>query len=103
MKTENKKKRVCLVKYYPDRKVLRFKPKGYANPIELPVITSGSRDKSGAWTWNGDVERPTLRPSIRTYHGDGTESHLWLDNGMCRFLSDSKDGNAGNTFPLEEI
>ena len=82
------------------RTYLTFRPQGYANPIDLPVITSGSRDKTGAWTWNGSLDKPTLRPSVKSWHPDGTISHLWLNEGMCEYLSDSTDGLAGLSLPL---
>lgn len=80
---------------------LRFHPNGYKFPIELPVITSGTREGTGAWTWNGSVEKPTLRPSIKTTHGgSGLVSHLWLNDGICQHLEDSTDGLAVQTLPL---
>lgn len=86
------------------RLFLRFLPHGYEYPLELPVITSGSRDAANAWTWNGDIEKPTLRPSIRTNHGgSGLVSHLWLNDGQCQHLADSTDGLAGQTLPLRPL
>jgi len=90
------------------KRFLRFFPHGYEHPIELPVITSGCRDDWQAWTWNGSVEKPTLRPSIRTKHGGkplGQEivSHLWLNDGECQYLGDSTDGLAGQTLPLRPL
>ncbi len=83
---------------------LKFHPHGYECPIELPVITSGSRDKSKAWTWNGDIEKPTLRPSVKTTHSEnGSISHLWLNDGVCQYLSDSTDGLAGQTHSLHDL
>ena len=82
---------------------LEFRPHGYANPIELPVITKGSRDDAKAWTWNGSTEKPTLKPSVKTTHPDGTASHIWLTDGMCQHLSDSTDGLAGQTLPLQQL
>ena len=81
---------------------LKFHPHGYEYPIELPVITSGTRDGTGCWTWNGSLEKPTLRPSIKTLHGRGGKivSHLWLSDGVCQHLEDSTDGFAGQTLPL---
>jgi len=82
------------------RTYLKFRPQGYADPIELPVITRGSRDEAKAWTWNGSLEKPTLRPSVKTWHADGTISHIWLNDGMCEYLGDSTDGLAGLSVPL---
>jgi len=89
---------------YNDQALLTFQPHGYDFPIELPVITKGSRANTGAWTWNGDREKPTLRPSIKTTHGgSGLISHLWLNDGVCQHLADSTDGLAGQTLPLQDL
>lgn len=82
---------------------LRFQPHGYEFPIALPVITHGSREAANAWTWNGSLENPTLKPSIKTTHADGKVSHIWLTDGMCRHLDDSTDGLAGQTLPLMSL
>ena len=83
--------------------ILGIRPSGYEFPIRLPVITSGSRAESNAWTWNGDLEKPTLKPSVLTDHGNGKISHLWLNDGICQHLSDSTDGLAGKTLPLQAL
>ena len=82
---------------------LRFQPHGYEFPILLPVITHGSRDAANAWTWNGSLEKPTLKPSVKTTHADGKVSHIWLTDGMCQHLGDSTDGLAGQTLPLVHL
>lgn len=93
--------RISILLSRSGKQFLRFQPNGYDFPIELPVILSGSRKDSGAWTWNGDVEKPTLKPSIKTTHGgSGKISHLWLNDGVCQHLEDSTDGLAGQTLPL---
>lgn len=90
--------------YRQSKRFLRFFPHGYDSPLELPVITSGSRDEAKAWTWNGSTEKPTLRPSIKTTHGgSGVISHLWLNDGECQHLGDSTDGLAGKTLPLRPM
>lgn len=92
------------IRNYNGKTLLTFHPHGYEYPLELPVITSGSRDKNNAWTWNGDREKPTLRPSIKTTHGNtGLISHLWLNDGVCQHLADSTDGLAGQTLPLLDL
>ena len=82
---------------------LKIKPNGYEYPIELPVITKGSREEANAWTWNGDREKPTLRPSIKTTQANGDVTHIWLNDGECRYLNDSTDGFAGQKLPLQEL
>lgn len=86
------------------RQVLVFHPHGYEYPLELPVITSGSRDDARAWTWNGSLESPTLKPSVKTTHGgSGLVTHLWLTDGKCHYLDDSTDRLAGLTLPLRPL
>ena len=85
---------------------LIFKVNEEIGLMQLPVITKDTREGTGAWTWNGDLEKPTLRPSIRTtYHNDKemTEIHYWLNDGICDCLSDCKDGNSGKKIELLEL
>lgn len=82
---------------------LEFHPQGYENILALPVITKGNREGTRYWTWNGSDTSPTLRPSIKTFHPNGTISHFWLNDGICEYLSDSTDGNAGKKLPLQEL
>jgi len=30
----------------------------------VPVQIKGTREGTGNWTWNGDVDYPTLKPSL---------------------------------------
>jgi hypothetical protein len=74
----------------------------------LPVITHGSRDKhsrSPVWTWNGDTEKVTLKPSIRSQGGrDGkVVTHVWVNDGMVQFLGDCTHELANQTLPLLEV
>jgi len=70
--------------------------------LTLPVITSGSRKDTGCWTWNGDTEKPTLRPSILT------ESHLFrchsfVNDGVVQFLGDCSHDKANTTVELLDV
>lgn len=91
---------VSFLEHRNGRNYLHIQPHGYEFPILLPVITFGSREDTGAWTWNGSLEKPTLKPSIKTTHADGKVSHIWLTDGMCQHLADSTDGLSGKTLPL---
>ncbi len=90
----------------------------------LPVILRGSRDDSPrpVWSWNGDTEKPTLKPSILTR---GTEMvtdeeverigagetidkpqivcHTWINDGQAQFLGDSTHEFAGQTLDMLEV
>lgn len=74
----------------------------------IPVILKGSRSESGrqpVWSWNGDTEKPTLKPSILTRGGrDGKDvCHTWVNDGMVHYLGDSTHEFAGQTRPLLDV
>ncbi len=85
---------------------LTFKVTEEIGLIQLPVITKGKRDGINMWTWNGDLDKPTLKPSIRTKYYNGkemTEIHFWLNDGIVECLYDCEDDNIGKKFSLLEI
>lgn len=57
------------------------------------------------WEFNGDVDKPTLSPSLkvcgRDENGD-TVCHSFVREGMIEFLSDCTHALAGQTVPLED-
>lgn len=79
---------------------------------------------AGGWAWNGDVERPTLSPSVLlrsghhiapsascwcTYNAEHptepapfkcTRCHSFVRDGKIEFLGDCSHGLAGQTVPL---
>lgn len=73
----------------------------------IPIITSGPRRRTPCWTWNGDVNKPTLKPSILTdlEYGDGRHirCHSFVNGGEIKFLSDCTHENANKTCPLVEM
>ena len=85
---------------------LLFTPEGMEYPTRIPVITKGDRDKKNSWTWNGSLEKPTIRPSVRTGYindiGEPVEIHYWLNDGVCACLHDCTDGNSGKKLNLLE-
>ena len=63
-------------------------PPGYAGP---------------RWSWNGNVERPTVSPSVlckSSRDGHGAVCHLFLTDGKIQYLSDCKHPLAGQTVEL---
>ena len=95
---------------------------GPVGRLTLPVIRSGTRDGTGCWTWNGDIERPTLHPSV--LH-QGTECitdeehamlmaggkveprpyrcHTWVNDGQAQFLDDCSHELRGQTVDMLEV
>ena len=80
----------------------------------IPIITSGSRDSHSeiVWSWNGDTEKPTLKPSILTNGGRWDEAmtkyteyrcHTWITDGKAQFLSDCTHDKVNQTVELNEV
>jgi len=57
---------------------------------------------SHGWQWNGDVERPTLSPSILTKNQMGV-CHSFVRDGQIQFLADCTHEYAGQTLDLLEV
>ena len=70
--------------------------------LTLPVITSGSRKDTVSWTWNGDTEKPTLRPSILT-NSHLFRCHSFVNDGCVQFLSDCSHEKANTTVELLDV
>lgn len=76
--------------------------------LTLPVIRSGTRSGTGCWTWNGSVDKPTLRPSVLT-QGCNEKSpthfrcHSWVNDGQAQFLEDCSHELRGQTVDLLEV
>ncbi len=68
----------------------------------LPVILKGSRKDTGCWSWNGDINNPTIKPSIRTQNGVDV-CHTWINDGKVQFLDDCTHELAGQTLDLLEV
>lgn len=65
----------------------------------LPVGGSG-------WTWNGDLERPTFRPSILSRTADASgeiRCHSYVTDGRIEFLGDCSHELAGQTVDLLNV
>jgi hypothetical protein len=68
------------------------------------VVIDGSR----GWTWNGDFDRPTIKPSIlvRWDFGEKREKkvcHSFVTDGRIKFLGDCTHGMAGQTVDLPPV
>jgi hypothetical protein len=82
-------------------------PGPFPNRI-IPVQLKGTRAGTGNWSWNGDTESPTLKPSIltRADFGENREPkvcHSFVNDGKIQFLSDCTHEFAGQTVDLLEV
>lgn len=81
---------------------------GPSGLIMLPVITSGRREGTHCWSWNGDTEKPTIRPSVLTrgthrHTGEPYVCHTWINDGQAQFLSDCSHELANTTVDLLDV
>lgn len=51
------------------------------------------------WTWNENYEKPTVSPSVLLC-GNNFRSHLFIQDGKLKYLSDCSHGYAGHTVDM---
>ena len=68
----------------------------------IPVMLTGTRRRAGKWSWNGDVDRPTLKPSILTDTGV-CKCHSFVTDGRAKFLDDCSHELAGKAVDLNDV
>ena len=90
---------------------VKLKIPGPTQDLYLPVILSGKRDGTGCWSWNGDIEKPTLKPSVLTEGSALTDDgqfykfrcHTWINDGQAIFLDDCRHEYKGQTLDLIDL
>lgn len=73
-------------------------PEGYEGLHMLPV---NSENHTPSWNWNGDLEHPTLEPSVLTR--GYSLCHSYLRNGKFEFLTDSEHPLSGQTVDIPDL
>lgn len=58
--------------------------------------------RDGSWTWNGDMESPSLVPSIVTKVGKHV-CHSWITDGKVKFFGDCTHEFKDQTLDLLEL
>lgn len=66
----------------------------------LPVNTT---EHSPSWDWDGNLEAPTLTPSILTKWMGTTVCHSFLRAGVFEFLGDCTHALAGQSVPIPDL
>lgn len=83
---------------------LEFKP---LQDRYIPFQLSGSRENTNNWSWNGDTEKPTLKPSILTTYpiigGETYRCHTFVNDGKVQFLQDCSHELVGQTVDLLDV
>ena len=79
------------------------------NGTGLHMLPVNTEEHYPSWDWDGNIEAPTLSPSILTHtkpyvDGKGTGiCHSYLKAGVFEFLSDCTHSMAGQNVPALEL
>jgi hypothetical protein len=71
-----------------------------------PYVRPHKSPTGSSWEFNGDLERPTFKPSIltRVERSDRTMvCHSFVTDGKIRFLGDSTHSPAGQVVDVPEV
>lgn len=69
----------------------------------LHMLPVNSKEKSPSWDFDGNLEAPTLSPSILTGRNSKNVCHSFLKAGVFRFLNDSTHSLAGQKVPIPDL
>lgn len=82
-----------------DRKGIKHLKLKFPGPIPVRVIPV---EGDQGWEWNGDCEKPTIRPSLRSSMNEHV-CHSYVTDGRIQFLDDSTHEMAGQQADLLDI
>jgi len=67
------------------------------------VYTREPNSRGAKWTFNGDLSKPTFRPSVATNMANpSTRCHLFITDGIIQFLPDCAHALAGKMEMMTE-
>lgn len=69
----------------------------------LHMLPVNSAQKRPSWDWDGNLDAPTLSPSILTRGAAGAVCHSFLRGGVFEFLSDCTNPLAGQHVPMPPL
>ncbi len=69
----------------------------------LHLLPVNSSTKSSSWDWDGDLDRPTLNPSILTGRDSPRVCHSFLRGGVLEFLGDCAHSLANRLVELPDL
>lgn len=75
---------------------------GPSGNLILPIMIGGTRNGTNNWTWNGDTEKPTLKPSILTTN-HLYRCHSFVNDGKAQFLQDCSHDLVNQTVDMLEV
>jgi len=81
------------------------KPRGglHMLPVNATPEQQAAFPNKPFWTWDGNLEVPTLSPSILTGRGTENICHSFLTAGVFNFLTDCTHALAGTQVPMPDL
>lgn len=73
----------------------------YCPGCEMDHGFNAFKNQEPRWTFNGDMLKPTISPSLLIRYGKNKICHSFINNGMIEFLNDCTHALKGQTIPLE--
>ena len=61
------------------------------------------RGKNPCWTWNGDVNRPTVTPSLNVHPNTEQQCHSFITDGKMIYLADCWHDLKGKTVEIPDF
>lgn len=83
-------------------KITQFRDGKLKYAFFCPGCQMGHWFETNRWIWNGDHERPTIRPSILAW-ADDFRCHSFVTDGKIRFLPDCTHALANQTVDLPDF
>lgn len=78
-------------------------PEGMQGGLHMLAVSGDVVDRP-KWTFDGNLEAPTLHPSIKTSRPPGKfVCHSFLRNGVFEFLADCTHKHVGQHVPLPPL
>lgn len=69
----------------------------------LHMLAVNTSVKSPSWDWDGNLQKPTLSPSILTGKGSKNVCHSFLRAGVFEFLTDCTHSLAGKKVEMPDL
>jgi len=66
------------------------------------IVIAGDRTKTPVWDFNGDMNLPTVSPSILVSDEKGTMCHFYINHGQIQYLSDCRHRLAGSNVEMKD-
>lgn len=67
------------------------------------LLEARSQINKPMWNWDGNLEKPSLSPSILTHSGKDGRCHAYLRAGVMKYLDDCTHSMKGKQVPIPDL